>query len=406
MSTFSEASDIAVIGAGPIGIEAALLARKRGWDVRVYERDSVGAHIAKWSHVRFFSAWELDRSPWGEAEVRQRGVELEPLDEFPTGAEYLERYLKPLAESAALEGRIEEQCRVLEVSRRDALKTDHVGAPARTESPFILHLDAPDGERYACAEYVLDATGAYETPNGLGPGGLRALGERTHNDRIEHYIPDVLGDEREKYRNREIFVLGAGYSAGTTLRDLVRLRAEAPKTRITWCLRDTEQPYELIPDDPLPMRRKLSEFGNRAARGEIAGIEPIAGTVRAVRSTRDDGLRIEGADRESTWRKTADRLVANVGYRPDLELFREMQVHPCWATEGPIDLAASLLAADDGGDCLQHSSEGVEQLTHPEPNFFVVGSKSYGRNSTFLLDVGYQQIEDVLDSIDETKSRP
>ncbi|MFB6372503.1 MAG: flavoprotein, partial [Bradymonadaceae bacterium] len=68
--------------------------------------------------------------------------------------------------------------------------------------------------------------------------------------------------------------------------------------------------------------------------------------------------------------------------------------------EGPIDLAASLLSSDAGADCLDQSSSGVEALEHPEPAFFVLGSKSYGRNSTFLLDIGFDQIAEVFGAID------
>ncbi len=36
---------IAVIGAGPIGLEAALYARFLGYDVRIYERDAVARSL-------------------------------------------------------------------------------------------------------------------------------------------------------------------------------------------------------------------------------------------------------------------------------------------------------------------------------------------------------------------------
>jgi hypothetical protein len=37
----------------------------------------------------------------------------------------------------------------------------------------------------------------------------------------------------------------------------------------------------------------------------------------------------------------------------------------------------------------------VDTLRVPEPNFFVLGMKSYGRNSTFLLRAGYEQVDEV-----------
>ena len=58
-------------------------------------------------------------------------------------------------------------------------------------------------------------------------------------------------------------------------------------------------------------------------------------------------------------------------------------------------LAASLLA-ESSSDCLDQGNHGPDTLVNPEPNFFILGSKSYGRNSTFLMRVGWQQVDDVF----------
>ena len=39
---------------------------------------------------------------------------------------------------------------------------------------------------------------------------------------------------------------------------------------------------------------------------------------------------------------------------------------------------------------------GVVELTHPEPNFYIVGSKVYGRAPTFLMATGYEQVRSVI----------
>ena len=42
---------------------------------------------------------------------------------------------------------------------------------------------------------------------------------------------------------------------------------------------------------------------------------------------------------------------------------------------------------------------GLNLLTYrkkEEPGYFMLGSKSYGRNSAFLLRIGYQQVDDAL----------
>jgi len=395
-----EHSEVAVLGAGPIGVEAALYARRTGREVRLYERGRPGAHVEKWGHVEFFSSWELNRSDWGCETLEEAGVPLEPDDAYPTGREYLERYLRPLVDSEPLAGVVTANCEVVELSRRGALKTERPGAAARVEHPFLLRLDEGRAARYAEAEIVLDATGAYRTPNGLGPGGVRAVGEEEHAARIEYYVPDVLDGDRDSYAGGRTLVIGSGYSAVTTLRNLQRLRAEEPDTEIAWLRRPGSEPYPLIPDDPLPMRRELSEFGNAVARDEIPDIDVIVGHVREVRDGGDRELSVEVGDSAGAEAHEFDRIVANVGYRPDLEMIRELQVHQCYATEGPIDLAASLLA-NDSADCLdQETGGGVELLENPEPNFYLVGSKSYGRNSKFLLQDGFEQIRQIFESLE------
>ena len=72
--------------------------------------------------------------------------------------------------------------------------------------------------------------------------------------------------------------------------------------------------------------------------------------------------------------------------------------HECYATSGPMKLAAALLGSD-AADCLAQESHGVDTLKNPEPNFFLLGDKSYGRNNTFLLRVGWQQVEEVFEEL-------
>ena len=39
---------------------------------------------------------------------------------------------------------------------------------------------------------------------------------------------------------------------------------------------------------------------------------------------------------------------------------------------------------------------GPETLRNPEPNFYILGAKSFGRNSQFLLRLGFEQVRDVF----------
>jgi hypothetical protein len=86
--------------------------------------------------------------------------------------------------------------------------------------------------------------------------------------------------------------------------------------------------------------------------------------------------------------------IRSFGYSPDATLHRELQIQECPTTLGPIGTATAL--AKQGGDGLAAAPLGPAALRTPEPNFFVLGAKSYGRNGQFLLRSGFEQVQEVF----------
>ena len=74
-------------------------------------------------------------------------------------------------------------------------------------------------------------------------------------------------------------------------------------------------------------------------------------------------------------------------------------MHYCYATQGPMKLASALMAStgSTSGDCLAQSAPGRQTMLNPEPGFFILGMKSYGRSSAFLLRLGHEQVQLVLE---------
>src|SRR5205085_3073125 len=107
---------VAVLGAGPVGLEAALYAVSLRLPVTVYERGRVGEHLHRWGHVRLFSPFGMNATALGKAATRADN----PGHEFPddgdcvTGKEHLASYLEPLAKSAALRDCLRKETQVLQ----------------------------------------------------------------------------------------------------------------------------------------------------------------------------------------------------------------------------------------------------------------------------------------------------
>jgi thioredoxin reductase len=394
---------IAVLGAGPIGLETALYARCLGYDVDVYERDAVAAHVLRWGHVRMFSPFGRNRSPLGLAALRAQDEDYQPPgdEELLTGRGWVERYLLPLSQTDLLSDHLRLGTEVLGVSRRDLLKGELPGGQGRDESEFVLLVRQEDVERYETAEVVIDTTGTLAQPCSLGPGGLPALGEAAVREEIDWVCPDVQGAAGERFAGNQTLVVGSGYSAATTIVALAALADEAAGTHVTWVTRrpsdaQRDGPLLRIAADRLPERDRLAETANALAGG---GDDPrvcwLPGTsVESVERTEAGRFNVRLAGQHAGEHEF-DRIVGHVGYRPDNTIYRELQVHECYASEGPMKLAAALLGATSG-DCLDALSPGPQTLLNPEPNFYILGGKSYGRRSDFLFAAGLDQIRELF----------
>src|SRR5581483_7200736 len=123
-----------------------------------------------------------------------------------------------------------------------------------------------------------------------------------------------------------------------------------------------------IANDPLRERDRLAVRANTLATRTDAKVEYHNLTVvEAVESAGPDkGFRVTArcGGKPRTW--DVDRIIANVGYGPDTNLYRELQVHECYASLGPMKLAAGLLK-HAGADCLNVPAQGAESLRNPEP---------------------------------------
>lgn len=382
---------IAILGAGPVGLEAALAAAEGGYPFTIYEAAStVGGNVRSWGHVRMFTPWDLNVSP----RMRRHLGDLPAGDECPTGDELAGKLLEPLAALPAVAPNLRLGSRVLAVGREGLLKHEEIASAERGRRPFRILVSEGDRERAEHADVVIDATGTYGNPNRLGDAGIPAPGERTLDGEIRRHIPD-LSREASDWAGKTILLAGAGHSAQTAVRDLAALAREAPGTRVIWVLRNPEPGWGTHEGDPLPERARLASEAQALAGGASPAVEARRGMAIEELSRPEGRIEVTLRNGSGSEHILVDRVLSLTGFVGDHELYRQLQVHECYATSGPMKLSAALLGAA-GGDCLAQTSHGADTLKNPEPGFFILGIKSYGRNNTFLMRVGWDQVAEVF----------
>ena len=365
---------IAVLGAGPVGLEAAAQAGHLGYPVTVYERGDVGEFVGQWGHVRLVTPFGMNTSPLGLDLIRKEHPQhhLPGPNDLVTGHEYRDAYLVPLALTAKLADAVKTRTHVVTVGRAGVLKTDPPSDPKRASAPFRLLLrDDKGAERFEEADVVLDCTGTYGRHGWLGDGGIPAAGEVAAEKQAAYGLEDVLGRRKAQYAGKSVILVGGGYSAATTVCALAQLAEENSATWVIWLTRGPRStPLTRNPSDPLRERDRLAARANNLATRGDGNVEhhPQVLLDEVTSHGPDRGFRVAGRanGKPVTWE--VDRVIGNVGYLPDAALTRELHV-----------------GEFAGG-----------QVRQPEPGYYVLGAKSFGRDSSFLLRRGFEQVKEVL----------
>jgi thioredoxin reductase len=392
-----ESLPVAVIGGGPIGLAAAAHLAERGIPFRLYEAGAtVGASIRDWGHCRIFTPWEFTTDGASRRLLARHGWQEPPSGALPTGDDIYGLYLKPLAKLPKLAPHIETAARVAAIARLGIDKTTSKG---RQDRPFRLAI-ARDGEtpRHDLARAIIDASGTWRNQNPLGASGLPAEGEAEFAERLAYGMPDVLGRERANYAGRRVAVVGGGFSAINVLLDLVQLAERQPLTSIIWIVRATRMHkiYGGGENDQLPARGALgTRLRNLVESGTVKLVQGFATTgIKRV----PGGIALTGETPAGPMTtEPLDRIVAATGQRPDLALTRELRLELDPWLESVKALGP--LIDPNLHSCGSVPPHGHRETSHPEPGFYTIGIKSYGRAPTFLLLTGYEQARSVAAAI-------
>jgi NADPH-dependent 2,4-dienoyl-CoA reductase/sulfur reductase-like enzyme len=386
---------VVVIGAGPVGLAAAAHLAERGVEFVVLESgNEAGAAVREWGHVRVFSPWRYNIDSAARRLLEGEGWVAPDAEVLPTGHELLDTYLAPLTKHPAIAPHLRYGHTVTAITRQGF---DRVRSTGRESAPFLLRVQADEGEARLRARAVIDASGTWRSPNVLGGDGLAALGEDAARAAgvIASALPDVLGAEREAFAGRRVLVVGAGHSATNTLISLAQLAEQEPETTITWAIRGRlgARVFGGGEDDELPARGAL---GSRLKELVDSGrVQLRTGFSIDAVHTGPDGVRVLALNGREV---TVDRIVSATGFRPDHTVTAELRTD--WDPVLGSTRALAPLIDPNEHSCGTVPPHGQHELAHPEPGYYAVGMKSYGRAPTFLMATGYEQVRSIVAYLD------
>ncbi|WP_189191452.1 NAD(P)-binding domain-containing protein [Streptomyces albiflavescens] len=385
---------VVVIGAGPIGLAAAAHLVERGIEPLVLEAGpAAGSAVRDWSHVRLFSTWGEVIDPSAEKLLAPTGWVRPDGATYPTGGDWADKYLQPLAD--VLDDKVRFGAQVTGVARAGR---DRIVDSGRDEQPFTVHVTTADGqEERITARAVIDASGTWSVPSPIGADGLPALGEKAAAEQISYRVPDLKDPAvRARFAGRRTAVVGSGASAFTALAYLAELAKEEPGTHAVWILRRGigASTYGGGEADQLPARGAL---GLRAKAAVEDGYASAATGFRTEAVERGADGRLVLVAEDGRRLDPVDEVIVLTGFRPDLSFLSEVRLGLDERLEAPTALAP--LIDPNVHSCGTVYPHGVNELSHPEKDVYLVGMKSYGRAPTFLAMTGYEQVRSIAAAI-------
>jgi len=388
---------VAIIGAGPVGLAAAAHLTIRKQPVIIFEAGTtVASNILSWKHIRVFSPWRYNIDKAARQLLNETTWENPDDNGLPTGEELYKEYLKPLSEHASLRDRIILNSRVLSVGRKNIDKMKTAG---RGDVPFVLQVQINGEMKLYEAKAVVDASGTWNSPNPVGSGGTYAIGEVENRDRIYYGIPDILNEHADRYRNKHILVVGSGHSSINAVLELDRLKDRHPETHIHWVLRKKkiQDVYGGQENDALEARGALGIRIEQLVNNDRVSVYTPFQIQKMVK--REGKLTIIGLQYDQEFALPGiDEIISSTGSRPDFSFIREVRLNIDVALESVAEIAD--LIDPNIHSCGTVRAHGEKELRQPEKDFYIVGSKSYGRAPTFLMATGYEQVRSIAAAID------
>ena len=302
---------IAIIGAGPVGIEAAIYARFLGYFVSIFEQRRVAHRMLDW-HNRPLDVTVQDcTTSLGHAAIAAQNPEYvrkEPGDRY-TGKTYAEEYLLPLAKTDLLFDDIHFLSPVADVSRYRTLVSDQINCQERCNDEFRILVEGRHrGPWVSRADVLLDCRGATQQISGIGPGGGLAIGEAVCRDSFLLHTPKDRKFDAKSVLGKHVCLIGQSVRAGQFATEYLEQFGGAGSGRLTWAIRPDRR------HDSSIIEQALKAIGGMHI-GKINVVESL-GVEQIQRNELGEFLLKFVRDDDSTVEMQCDAVVALTSGRP------------------------------------------------------------------------------------------
>jgi hypothetical protein len=352
---------IAILGGGPLGIEAALYARFLGYHVSIFESRRVAHRMLDWNNRSLsLPASELTTS-LGIAALRAQYPDVRDIDpgRMLTGKEYAEEYLLPLAKTDLVFDDIHFLSPVSDISRLrfrtepDWASPEEYSWQERCNDEFRLVIRGRHrGVWTSRADCVIDCRGDSTESRGLGPGGGTAIGELEHAGDLYAYLPGDRKFDAKQAAGKRIVLVGGTAEACLGVREFLEFQNANPQTQFCWIVPPADS------EDPEPLRLLRSELSMRAS-SDIVVIESL-GVEKISKDDRGEWVLELLKDDDSTVVFRCDVLVRRTGN--------------CTPPISPTLLVENPRANHWLGECVSSNKEDLHRLVQevltPEPGYF------------------------------------
>ena len=383
---------VAILGGGPVGVEAALYARFLGYYVILFDARRVGSRLVRWGEHPLPVSWSQATSSLGLAALEAQGMldGIPNVDALISCQDYVAKYLTPIAKSDLIIESVQINSPAISISRAHWPKGQPNSIKDRAEDEFRLLIDSKVRGQYTqLADIILDCTGTGRRPGGIGPGGGQAIGQSAHGNHFEVGVRDAAGKDRDKLVGKHTVMFGSGVVACYNAVQLAKLIHEHPSTKLTWIIPQGRKQEDWL----RPIAAQLADLAIDASRiltGDRTNVVPL------------EAWGAESIARDANGKWQLNLLVGEedtLDITADVVLVTEAQQSWDFADGLAIELCPNRQLTVSANEWLKNQTPSdaltiaPESFVTSEPHYYVLGSKSVGGDPRFTFAHARQQIQ-------------